>query len=247
MKNAITIAACQLPDVHDDIKQSVNIIIEYATKAEAQGARLVCFPECYLQGYVVGKERTSLLALDLASVMFQNILQSLAKIQPILVFGMIETKEQKLYNTAVVVKQGQVLGHYRKTKLLPGESIFGAGKDYPVFTIDNFRFGINICYDLNFPECAAAVAKQNAHLLVCPSNNMMDYDTAERWKHKHNESRAQRATESGLWLLSSDVTGERDGRISYGPTALISSRGDVVAQAPLLQEGMIVEEIIYDA
>lgn len=246
MKNAITIAACQVPDVHEDIEQSVSIILEYAAKAEAQGAKLVCFPECYLQGYVVDKERTSSLALSLTSTMFENILECLSEIQAILVFGMIETSEQKLYNTAVVVKQGKLLGYYRKTKLLAGENIFEAGRDYPVFNMNGLRFGINICYDLNFSECAAAVAKQHAHLLVCPSNNMMRYDNAEKWKHKHNESRTQRAIESGLWLISSDVTGERDGRISYGPTALINPKGKVIAQVPLLQEGMIVQEIEYE-
>jgi 5-aminopentanamidase len=73
----------------------------------------------------------------------------------------------------------------------------------------------------------------------------MRYANAEKWKDKHNECWAQRAIESGLWIMSADVTGEREGRISYGPTALISPQGEVLSQVPLLQEGMIVQEIIY--
>lgn len=245
MKNAMTVAACQVPDVQDDIRQSVSIIQDYAAKAEARGAELVCFPECFLQGYIVDKERTPLLALELTSAKFTSILEPLTQLQAVLVFGIIESYKEKLYNTAVVVQQGNLLGYYRKSKLLPGESIFEPGNAYSIFEIDGFRFGMNICYDLNFPECAAAVARQHAHLLVCPSNNMLPYQHAEKWKYKHNEGRAKRAGESGLWLLSSDVTGERDGCISYGPTALISPAGEVIAQVPLMQEGMIVQDIVW--
>lgn len=245
MKQAITIAACQLPDIHEDVEKSLSLIISYAAKAQVKGAQLVCFPECYLQGYIVDKEQSYKLALDLSSSKFRYILGRLAQVHPTLVFGLIELREQKLYNTAVVVKQGELLGYYRKTKLLPGESVFEAGSDYPVFELDSLKFGINICYDTNFSECAKALSQQNAKLVVCPANNMMRYDAAQKWKNKHNKSRVQRALEAGLWLISSDVTGERDGRISYGPTALINPRGEVVAQVPLLQEGMIVQEIVF--
>ena len=48
-------------------------------------------------------------------------------------------------------------------------------------------------------------------------------------------------------MLSSDVTGERDDRVSYGPTALLNPQGEVVAQVPLLQPGLIVEEVPYNS
>jgi 5-aminopentanamidase len=241
----VKIATCQLPDIHEDIEKSLSIILDYAAKAEAQDAKLVCFPECYLQGYVVDKERTRQLALDLSSPEFAEILKRLSLLQLTLVIGLIEICGHKLYNTAVVVKQGKMLGRYRKTHLLPGESIFEAGNDYPVFELDGLRFGINICYDLNFSACAKAVSSQNSHVLVCPSNNMMPYENAEKWKDKHNEVRSKRALESGLWIISSDVTGEKNGRVSYGPSAAISPEGEVIAQVLLLQEGMIVQEIIF--
>ena len=243
LKPSLKIAACQLPDVRMDTEQTLNTMLRYATKAEAQNVELVCFPECYLQGYVLVKNVTAKLALDLTSPEFRATLQRLSEIKPTLVFGLIESRKQKLYNTAVVVKQGKLLGAYRKSNLLKGEHLFEAGSGYPVFNIKTFKFGINICYDMNFSECAAALAEQGAHLLVCPSNNMMRYDVAEKWKTKHNESRSQRARESGLWIISSDVTGERDGRISYGPTAVINPQGKVVDQVPLMREGMVVREI----
>ena len=81
--------------------------------------------------------------------------------------------------------------------------------------------------------------------MVCPCYNMLSYGNAEKWKFKHNAIRAERTVETGLWLISADVTGERDGQISYGPTALIDPHGSVVTQVPLLEEGMIVQEITF--
>ena len=47
----------------------------------------------------------------------------------------------------------------------------------------------------------------------------------------HNIVRGERCRETGLWLVSADVTGERDGRISWGPTAVLNPAGEVVAHA----------------
>jgi predicted amidohydrolase len=43
-----------------------------------------------------------------------------------------------------------------------------------------------------------------------------------------------------LWLISSDVTGERDGRIAWGPTAVLDPDGQVVAQLPLEEPGLLI-------
>lgn len=243
MKKQFTVAACQLFDVQDDLERSLEEIMDYATHAAEQGAALVCFSECYLQGYVVDERQARRRAIDLASVQFSEILEKLKPIHPTLVIGMIEKVEESLYITAVVVKRGILLGHYRKNQLAAGERLFAAGTETPVFEVNGLRFGINICFDLQFSERAAAVANQGAALVVCPCYNMLHPENAETWKEKHNAIRAERARETGLWLLSSDVTGERDGQISYGPTAVIDPGGEVVAQVPLMEEGLLVHEI----
>lgn len=55
--------------------------------------------------------------------------------------------------------------------------------------------------------------------------------------------RSRHAKAHGVWIVSSDVTGERDQRISYGPTAVIDPQGTVIAQVPLQEAGMVVAEI----
>jgi len=157
-----------------------------------------------------------------------------------LVMGLIEIDGGRLFNTAIVVERGVLVGRYRKAHLLSGERAFEAGGESPLFAVGGLRFGINICYDTNFPGAAAKVAASGASLILCPSNNMMPRERAETFKEQHNAVRGERSRETGLWLISADVTGERDGRIAWGPTAVLNPEGQVVAQLPLEKPGLLV-------
>jgi predicted amidohydrolase len=148
-----------------------------------------------------------------------------------------------LFNTAIVVDHGALIGRYRKVHLLAGEQIFDAGSDNHVFEISGLRFGVNICYDTNFSEAARKLADLGASLIVCPANNMHHRKTAEALKNVHNSVRAERCRETGIWLVSADVTGERDGRISWGPTAVLNPAGEVVAQLPLEKTGLLIFDV----
>jgi hypothetical protein len=77
-------------------------------------------------------------------------------------------------------------GVYRKTHLLPGEKVFTAGGEYPVFEVNRLRYGISICHDARFAGAAARIAAQGARVLLVPAQNMMKRQAAETWKHKHH-------------------------------------------------------------
>lgn len=240
---SVKVAACQVPDVREDRDAALRWMQVHAQQASADGARLVCFPECFLQGYLTEERQARRQAIDLGSSDFDAVLEQLGSVGPTLVFGLIEINAGTLFNTAVVVEGGRLMGRYRKSHLLSGEQFFQAGTSWPVFHAGGLAFGINICADTGIPEPAAAVASRGAKLIVCPANNMMKREAALKWKHRHNVIRAQRARENGVWLLSADVTGERDDRIALGPTAVIDPAGNVIAQVPLSEIGMVVTEI----
>jgi 5-aminopentanamidase len=239
----VKVAVCQVPDIREDIEASLRWIEKFTRQAEDDNVSLICFPECFLQGYLTDEYLAKKYAVNLTSSAFKTMIKQLIKYKPVIVFGLIEEEDKNLYNTAVVIKEGKLIGKYRKTHLLEGEQLFKTGSEYPIFEINDLKFGINICYDTQFPESVANVAKQGAKLILCPSNNMMRYETAEKYKHLHHEMRIERVKENKVWLLSADVTGEREGRIAYGPTSAINPDGKVVAQAPLMETGMVTVEI----
>lgn len=240
---SLRIAAAQTPEFRQDIAGALDHAVDVVERAQALGAALVCFPEGFLQGYLTEEAPARRHALDLAAPAFAAILARFAHTRPMVVMGLIEIEDGRLHNTAVVMQGGVLVGRYRKANLLPGEGLFTAGTTCPVFEVEGVKFGINICFDTNFPQAARAVAEGGATLIVCPANNMLRYAAAQTWRDRHNPIRGERCREAGLWLISSDVTGERDGRIGWGPTAVLGPDGEVAAQLPLDAPGLLVFDL----
>ncbi|GAA1654698.1 carbon-nitrogen hydrolase family protein [Actinoplanes couchii] len=226
----------QTPEILGDVDAAVDMILGFVHQADVD---LLVLPECFLQGYLVTADHVREQALEIGSPEFGAVLRRLSQVRPMLVVGMIERSGGAFHNTAVVIAGGEVLGRYRKNRLTAGESpVFAPGDDYPVFDCKGVRFGINICYDAQFPEPAARIAAAGATLLVHPSQNMMPADRAVHWQHQHNKIRARRVRETGLWLAAADITGTRDGRLALGPTCVLNPDGEVVAQVPTGTTGM---------
>lgn len=239
----VRIAAAQTAEFREDIEAALHCAADVAARAEAGGASLLCFPEGFLQGYLTDETSARRNAVHLASPAFEAVLNRFPTTGPMIVMGLIEAEAGRLFNTAIVVDRGALVGRYRKVHLFSAESIFSSGSDTGVFEVDGLRFGINICYDTNFSEAARKVADLGASLIVCPANNMCRRQAAEALKHVHNSVRGERCRETGLWLVSADVTGELDGRICWGPTAVLNPAGEVVAQLPLEKPGLLIMDI----
>ena len=238
------VGACQTPEILGDVEAAAQVIHGFAGQADAAGVDLLLFPECFLQGYLVTEQHVRGQAFDVGSPEFAGVLARLAAIRQLLVVGVIERSGGSYYNTALVLKGGSVLGVYRKTFLTGGESVFTSGAAYPVFGCGGVRFGINICSDTRFPRAAAAVAAGGAQVLLVPAQNMMRRDKAFWWQDRHNRIRTQRVRETGMWLVSADVTGRRDPtRIGLGPTCVINPAGEVVAQVPAGEAGIAIAEL----
>ncbi|MDQ0577264.1 carbon-nitrogen hydrolase family protein [Agromyces albus] len=240
----IRVGACQTPEIIGSVDDALACIRRLAALAATDDVDLVLFPECFLQGYLVERAHVEGSAMGLDSPEFAEVLRRLRDVSPTLVFGIIERDRQRILNTAVVVREGELLGAYRKTHLTAGESLFDAGREYPTFDLRGVRFGINICHDANFSEPANRVAAGGADVLLLPAQNMMRRSNAELWKDEHSVVRARRARETGMWLVSSDVTGARDAeRVGWGPTSVINPRGEVVAQVPQMEVGLVTADV----
>ena len=250
MKSFVRIGACQAPEFINDHPAALTYMLQFAKEAEEKKVDLLLFPECFLSGYILNESYVRYNAYDFESKQFAAILKQLEHVKPVLVFGVNEKKAGKYFNSAVVVNNGEITGIYRKTHLIdPNELFYTPGNEYPIFEINGVKYGINICYDSQFPEAAKAVADQGAQLLLVPAQNMLRRETAEYWKYKHSEIGAERVKETGLWLVRSDVTGIRPPgqygieRIAYGPTLAMNPKAEIVAQAPLMTVGLITVDI----
>lgn len=231
---SITIAAAQTPEFRGDLEGALVHLSETVVHAERVGASLLLLPEAYLQGWLCDDEIARSHALNLHSTEFGQVLERFPSGDLTVVAGILEEAGRLLFNSAIVVRNRSVIAKYRKTFLMPGERPpFTPGTEPTVFELNGARIGIIICNDANYPETTAAVAALGGSIVLCLANNMMRRINAEKWKEEHNRIRSSRCVETGLWLVSADVTGEREGRVAWGPTAVIAPSGQVVAQLPL--------------
>lgn len=130
-----------------------------------------------------------------------------------LVAGLYEQDGNVFYNTAVLLdRQGKLVGKYRKTHLPNEEFTEGLtpGDEYPVFQTDFGTVGMMICWDVQFPEPARALAAKGAEMIFLPI-----------WGGNEILARA-RAIENHLTLVTS----------SYDmKTAIINPQGDFLGVA----------------
>ncbi len=144
------IAVAQINCTVGDFAGNANKIITYAISSHQQGASLIITPELALCGY----PPEDLLFRDDFNQACQKSLQHICKSLPdiTLIIGHPHRQDQKLYNAASVIKNGEIIANYHK-QALPNYSVFDearyfeAGNTPLVFTHEGVKFGVLICED----------------------------------------------------------------------------------------------------
>jgi 5-aminopentanamidase len=237
----LSVAAFQMPLPSDERLLNLEMIQQKLRWAETQEIQLAVFPECFLTGYFTNASDATRVSLELQSDEFQDVLEQFERYNCTVLLGLIERQGNNLFNTAAVISSGNLIGVYRKTH--PNEKCFAAGREYPVFDVQNTKLGINICFDANFPEAAARVAQAGAKMIVYPLNNFLPEETAMRWREKSTENLRLRARETGCYVVSADVAGRNGSSLSYGCTQMIDPAGELLSSVPELETGVITASI----
>jgi len=148
-------------------------------EAAAQGAKLVCTTECFLDGYAIKDKSIPLgqyraLGEPIPAGKYYQQLAALAKELRIhLVAGMTEADGEARYNTSVLVgPEGELIGKYRKQKLQHEAVRNTPGNTSPVFETPYGRLGIMICADRTEPAIVRRFCAEGADFLICPSGGM---------------------------------------------------------------------------
>ncbi|MGN7999661.1 carbon-nitrogen hydrolase family protein [Sphingomonas sp. 22176] len=234
------IAAVQCAPVFDDAEATSAIVIEQLRWADANHVDMVLFPEAWLLGHAYDPGTIHARA-DGATSALPALCARIAGYGATLVLGTFERVGEQIFNSAVVIEHGRIVGRYAKAH--PNEHGVTPGTAFPVFTRSRLPWGINICNDANYPAAAARLADQGASLILYPLNNLLRPGTAERWREKSLANLIARARETGCWVASADVAGAASDRLSYGCTAIVSPIGEVVARVPERVEGLALFEL----
>ncbi len=111
------VAACTTTCVIADPAANATRIIEAARRCDQQGAAVAVFPELALSGYAIDDLLLQDVLLDAVESAIVRIVEESAGLMPLLAIGAPIRHAGRVYNTAVVVHRGRLLGVVPKTYL----------------------------------------------------------------------------------------------------------------------------------
>lgn len=235
------IAAYQMESVPGDVEANLAKIETAARKAAAKGVSILIAPELALTGYGAGravreKAETSEGAqvARLAEIAAQTGIAILA--------GFSERDGETLRNSAVYVDGEAVPTIYRKCNLYgPYErGLFEQARpDAVTFERGGLKFGILICYDVEFPENVRRLARAGVDVVLVPTAlPASDHDAFIARKLV-----PVRAFENQVFLAYADHCGA-DERFAYaGLSVIVAPDGTLLAEAGETGEALLVAEI----
>ena len=144
----------------------------FAARAASAGAVIICFPELSISGY--GTKHPEILAEPIPGDTANRVARMAARYKIVILAGMVESSEDRFYISHIAAFPDKHIEKYRKTHLGRMErAVFSAGQTLPVFHLKDdagheMFFGIGICYDMHFPEVAAAYSLKGAHIIFSP-------------------------------------------------------------------------------
>lgn len=134
---------------------------------------LLVLPELSFTGYMFdSRDELYSLAETVPGGETERALRELsAKRKCTIIAGVAEKEGGNIYNTALIVSKGEYVGKYRKIHLSDYEkTLFAGGKENGVFKAGGIRFGVQICFDLWFPEISREQVLAGADLLCVLAN-----------------------------------------------------------------------------
>ncbi len=123
-------------------------------------------------------------------------------------------------------------------------SVYRAGAEATVFTVDGVTVGVLLCRDSTFAEPARSMVSRGAQILFVPTNNGMP--PARGGPDLVQDARAcdvDRALESGVPVVRADVAGVDGPLVSYGSSGIVNRDGRVLGTGTALAADLVVADI----
>ncbi len=196
----VRVAACVPPVAIAEPAKNGDQALALVKAGDKAGVALMVFPELGLSAYAIDDLLFQDAVLDAVAAQIERLIAASGKLSPVFVVGAPLRREGRLYNCAVVIHRGRLLGvvpkvflpnyrefyerrHFTSGEGLRGQSIAVAGHAAP-FGVDllfaaggaaPFTFHVEICEDLwvPLPPSAAAAAAGAEVLLNLSASNIV--------------------------------------------------------------------------
>ena len=242
----IALANLRLPQSREE---SATLATAAVHDAAADGAAIVCFPECFIPGY--RWPGTSAPPPDPAFLeRARNEVANAARTARItVILGTERLTDRGLQITACVIDpDGTIAGWQDKGQVDPAEeSTYPAlATERRVFTAGPLTFGIVICHEgWRYPETVRWAARRGAQVVFHPHAHVAEPGSyrpktfADPLNTFHEKAMLCRAAENTCYFASVNCASEGSGTTS----AVVRPDGTVQCWQPYGQDGLLVADV----
>lgn len=191
----VRVAACTHHTTIGDPAANAASVLDMARACHDDGAALAVFPELTLSGYSIEDVLLQDSLLDAVEDALLDLVTESADLLPVLVVGAPLRHRHRIYNTAVVIHRGAVLGvvpksylptyreFYERRQMAPGDGergtiriggadvAFGTDLLFAASDLPGFVLHVEICEDMFVPMPPSAEAPWRARRCwrICPA------------------------------------------------------------------------------
>ncbi|MEQ1645033.1 MAG: nitrilase-related carbon-nitrogen hydrolase, partial [Pyrinomonadaceae bacterium] len=254
----VTIA--QINTTNGDIAGNVSKTIAAIEKAKSDGSDLVVFPEVVTHGYTSQDWFQDRDIIEHVGDPLREIIPATVGITAVL--GTIrhneETDGRRLFNSAAVISNGELLGFADKT-LLPEYDVFddpryfepSDGRNRRLFEVNGVKLGVVVCEDFwndkTFWKERLYESDPTDEVLAMGADIIVSVNASPYNKGKIRlrcDMVAHRAKLQKRPIVFVNLVGGNDGIIFDGASLIADEQGDIILQASAFEE--FVETVELD-
>ncbi|MCV7225478.1 NAD(+) synthase [Mycolicibacterium komossense] len=255
----VRVAACTLHTTIGDPAANAKAVLQTARECHDDGVALAVFPELTLSGYSIDDILLQDTLLEAVETALGDIVAASVDLLPVLVVGAPLRYRHRIYNCAVIVHRGVVLGvapksylptyreFYERRQVAPGDDIYGEitiggarapfGSDllFAAADLPGFVLHVEICEDMWVPvppsaEAALAGATVLANLSGSPI-------TVGRAEDRKLLARSASARCLAAYVYAAAGEGESSTDLAWDGQTMIYENGVLLAESERFPKG----------
>ncbi len=254
------VAACAVPSRVADPHGVVPGVLEAARACHDDGIAVAVFPELALSGYAIDDLLGQDAVLDAVVSAAEQLIEGSADLMPVLVVGAPLRSAGRLFNTALVIHRGELLGvvpkihlpnyreFYERRQFVSGEGVreqrisvgsreapFGTDLLFPALDVPGLVLGVEICEDMFVPvPPSSALALAGATVLANLSGSPITIGRADT---RSLLARSQSVRCLAAYLYAAAGQGESTTDLSWDGQTSIFENGRLLAEGPRFVAG----------
>lgn len=235
-KRMFKVASVQMRSSRD-LEANVQSIIEHLKNCSQKAAEVVVFPECALTGYYPDVIKVS--NREQIEKAISAVADACREYKIATVLGTPTWEGKKLLNSAIIINsKGNIIERYHKVQLAEEWPV--GGDHLCLFYLNGVPCSVIICHDERYPELVRLPVLAGARVIFYSS-----HESGIRYESKVGPYRAQiqaRAAENNVFIAHANAPANTDSTGSHGHSRLIAPDGNIMKEASVFQEDVLLGE-----